>query len=115
MRVLAALLVVACATPTLLPGLYSARKTKGVGLIQLEVRPNGSATLRNVVSVHLPPVEVESVSVKLVWVKGKLCMRPAPQTVHPCFTVNSDGDVALKTLPDNDAVILKKVSSPSAR
>ncbi len=76
------------------PGLYSAAFTHRHGLLQLEVKANGEGHLRQVVSLHLPPAEIESLDVKLTEKGGQLCLSPAPATVEPCLKITADGLLA---------------------
>ena len=80
------------------PGTYNGRPPHYVGLLQLSVRPDGTATFLNVVSVHLPPVELERREVRLErGAEGQVCMRPPPEALEPCLMLGDDGVLTVMT------------------
>lgn len=115
--VVAAVSAVACARPPpapppvlVAPGTYNGRPPKHVGLLQLKVREDGSATFLHVVSVHLPPQELERREVKLErGPDGRVCMSPAPQAVEPCVALEQGGALTVKTRDEGTAVLLEPV------
>ncbi|HZI12177.1 MAG TPA: hypothetical protein VE153_17470 [Myxococcus sp.] len=96
--------------PLVAPGTYNGRPPKYVGLLQLTVREDGTATFLNVVSVHLPPRELERREVKLErGADGRVCMNPAPDAVEPCLAQEQGGALTVKTKDEGTAVLLEPV------
>ncbi len=96
--------------PLVAPGTYNGRPPKYVGLLQLQVREDGSATFLNVVSVHLPPRELERREVRLErGADGRVCMSPAPDAVEPCLAQEQGGALTVTTKDEGTAVLLEPV------
>lgn len=84
--------------PLVAPGTYNGRPPRHVGLLQLKVREDGGATFLHVVSVHLPPRELERREVRLErGADGRVCLSPAPEAVEPCLAVEQDGALTVTT------------------
>lgn len=96
--------------PLVAPGTYNGRPPKYVGLLQLTVREDGTGTFLNVVSVHLPPRELERLEVRLEQgADGRVCMSPAPAAVEPCLAREQGGALTVKTKDEGTAVVLEPV------
>jgi hypothetical protein len=93
--------------PPLAPGHYSAETKKYVGFVSLEARKDGSATFLNVVSAHLPPVELERAEVKLTKQAGKICLSPAPKTIEPCLTLKTKTQLEATVKEDGSTLLLQ--------
>ncbi len=86
------------------PGTYNGRPPRHVGLLQLNVREDGSAIFLHVVSNHLPPVELERLEVRLEpGADGSLCMSPSPVALEPCLKREVDGALTALTREANGA------------
>ena len=71
--------------------LYSAAITEPHGLLQLELKAGGaSGRFRHVVSIHLPPAELETLDVKVTAKGEQLCLEPQPKVIEPCVTKKGD-------------------------
>lgn len=79
--------------------LYSAATTEPHGLIQLELAEGGAAgRYRQVVSIHLPPAELEVLDVKVTAKGDQLCLDPKPKAIEPCAVKKGAGlEVTLKS------------------
>ncbi|QRN97491.1 hypothetical protein JRI60_52680 [Archangium violaceum] len=96
--------------PEVEPGTYNGRPERYVGLLQLQVGEDGKATFLNVVSAHLPPVELERREVRLEpGPEGRLCMEPAPDSVEKCLTRAGDGALVVVTRPEGHSIRLERV------
>ncbi|WP_257457750.1 hypothetical protein [Archangium lipolyticum] len=98
------------AGPQVEPGTYNGRPERYVGLLQLQVREDGKGTFLNVVSAHLPPVELERREVRLEpGPEGRLCMEPAPDSVEKCLTRTGDGALVVVTRPEGHSIRLERM------
>jgi hypothetical protein len=95
----------------LTPGLYSGATRQPHGLIQLEVGANGKGRFRQVISIHLPPAEIESIDVTLTVTKDTVCLSPAPGAIEKCLRRTKDGLVAV--LSENNAELLLVFRPPA--
>ncbi|RKH67298.1 hypothetical protein [Corallococcus llansteffanensis] len=104
------------AQPLVAPGIYNGRPPRHVGLLQLKVREDGTATLLHVVSAHLPPVELERREVRLErGAEGRVCMSPEPEALEPCLTLGADGGLNVRAREEDAEglpVLLKREPSP---
>ena len=73
--------------------LYSAATTEPHGLLQLEVKPGETkARFRQVISIHLPPSEVESLEVTISDKGQDVCLTPKPKALDvPCLVKKDTG------------------------
>lgn len=86
------------------PGTYNGRPPRHVGLLQLDIRRDGSATFLHVVSNHLPPVELERLEVRLEpGANGRFCMSPAPTALEPCLQREAEGALTVLARDANNA------------
>ncbi|RKH39103.1 hypothetical protein [Corallococcus sicarius] len=103
------------AKPLVAPGIYNGRPPQHVGLLQLKVREDGTATLLHVVSAHLPPVELERREVRLErGPEGRICLSPEPEALEPCLTLDADGGLNVRTREEDAEgipVLLKREPS----
>ena len=74
--------------------LYSAATREPHGLVQLELGEGDRAVFRQVVSIHLPPAEVERLEVKVSRKGEQLCLTPKPKAVDACLVQKGAGLVA---------------------
>src|SRR4051812_15561199 len=103
-------LVLAAAPDAPAPGYYNADTPHHPGFIQLHVEKDGQVTFLHVVTIHLPPYELERHKARLVKKEGKLCMEPAPHDVAPCLSRDKDGQWQLALL--SPAKVLTLVREP---
>lgn len=95
------------------PGVYTGRAPEHPGLLSLELYPDQTAILRRVVTLHLPPVETETLRVTLT--AG--CLAPAPRSVAPCLVATSSASITVTSLQSKQAVQLQwraEVRDPTA-
>jgi hypothetical protein len=93
----------------MISGNFSAETTKSPGFVRLEIKPDGTALLLNVATIHLPPVELERLATKLTRSKdGALCFAEKPKTVEPCLASANDRAVVVKLIPDGTPLKLEK-------
>ncbi|MBL8957936.1 MAG: hypothetical protein JNK82_44585 [Myxococcaceae bacterium] len=72
--------------------LYTVAITEPHGLLQLELKTGGaSGKYKQVVSIHLPPAEVDVLDVKVTAKGDALCLEPQPKAIEPCLTKKGDG------------------------
>ena len=90
----------------LAPGLYSGATHEPHGLLQLEVRGDGKGHFRRVVSIHLPPAEIEKKDVTLTVTKDTVCLAPAPSQIEKCLKRTPKGLVA-KLIDEGVEVLLE--------
>ena len=94
----------AAAAQALTPGLYTAATTAPHGLVQLEVRANDKGHVRRVISIHLPPAEIENLEVALTVTNEAVCLEPAPSAIEKCLKRTKGG--LLATLKQNKTELL---------
>lgn len=93
----------------MISGTFSAETPKNPGFIRLEIKPDGTALLLNVVTVHLPPVELERLETMLNQSKdGALCFAEKPKTVEPCLVLADARAVVVKLIPEGTLLKLEK-------
>ena len=90
----------------LAPGLYTGATRQPHGLVQLEIGANGKGHFRRVISIHLPPAEIENRDVTLTVTKETVCLAPAPTAIEKCLKRTPKGLVAVLT-DDNTEVLLE--------
>lgn len=90
----------------LAPGLYSGPTHRPHGLLQLEVGADGKGHFRRVVSIHLPPAEIENKDVTLTITKETVCLAPAPSQIEKCLKRTPKGLVA-KLIDEGVEVLLE--------
>ena len=95
-------LLLLCAAPALKDGLYSGTIPTRPGLVQLELKAN-KAHLVNVVTVHLPPAEIEASDFAVKVTEKTVCLSPAPVTVEPCL--ERKGQTLLARLASDKTVV----------
>lgn len=95
----------------LLPGVYSGPAPDHVGSLILEVYPDQSAIFRRVVSIHLPPAELET---KRVQIKSS-CFDPAPSTIERCAVATSSATITVVNKPGGQKVVLKRGAAVSGK
>ncbi len=85
--------------------LYSAATSEPHGLVQLELaEAAGTGHFRQVISIHLPPAEIENVDVKVTAKGDTLCLDPKPRAIEAC--VVKKGDKLEATLRDKKTKVL---------
>jgi hypothetical protein len=92
-------------------GNYSGALPKTPGFIKLEIKDGGGVTLLNVVTIHLPPVEIERLETKLSQSKDNSapCFETKPKTVEPCLVSANEQEIVVKLIPDGTEVKLKRI------
>lgn len=110
------LLVLACAAPVdgPAPGIHGADTPDHPGFVQLRVEKDGAVTLLNVVTLHLPPAELERHTGRLVRKDGRTCIAPAPSSIEPCLTKDKQGRWQV-TLKSPAGQVLTLIPEPSTR
>ena len=97
------------------PGRYGA-DTTDPGFVQLVVEKDGTVTFLHVVTLHLPPFELERHAARLVrGPKGSWCMEPAPKDALPCLTQARNGKWLLTLKQGNTVLTLLPESEPVPR
>ena len=92
-------------------GLYSGR-TPSPGLLQLEVKEGDRVELVHLVTLHLPPAELERHSARLVrGESGQPCLEPPPRTVKPCLERGKGEALVLTLQPEETQVHLQRVEA----
>jgi hypothetical protein len=72
--------------------LYSAATTEPHGLLQLELKAGGKGRFKQVVSIHLPPAEVEVLDVTVDDKGQDVCLTPKPKALDvACLAHKGDG------------------------
>lgn len=112
---LGVLLVFCAKSPTLPAAAIYTGQLESSGFIQLEVYPDRTAIFRRVVTLHLPPAELETVRVKLVQKKNGLCLEPAPRSVAPCLRRVKAGQFALYFQETRREIVLQKTGDVGSR
>jgi hypothetical protein len=90
-------------------GIFSGQTPDNPGFLKLEIKESNEVTFLNVVTLHLPPAEIEKLETKLVETTEKICFEKKPQTVEPCLYSVSENEITLKTIPGGKEVKLKRV------
>ena len=95
----------------MIAGNYSGKLPKTPGFLKLEIKEDGSVTFLNVVTVHLPPVEIERLETKLTSSNNNpaLCFETKPKTVEPCFVSANEREIVVKLVSDGSEVKLKRI------
>lgn len=113
---IAALLAALIAAPE--PGVYSAPAPDHVGSLIVELYPDRTAIVRRVVSVHLPPAELETLRVAI---DREGCWAPAPRTLDRCLIEQRARELVVVSLPGKEKVTLtwraavEGATAPSAK
>lgn len=97
----------------LTPGLYSGATRQPHGLIQLEVGASGQGHFRQVISIHLPPAEIESKDVTLTITRDSVCLSPVPDAIERCLRRTKDGLVATLTEDKSELLLVLRPSASS--
>jgi hypothetical protein len=92
-------------------GSYSGQIPDAQGFLKLDIQENNQVTFFNVVTLHLPPAEIEKLETKLIESNGKTCFEKKPVTIEPCLSSITENEITLKTIPDGKEVKLKKVEN----
>ena len=97
--------------PLIKPGIYSGHPSNYAGLIQLEVRKNGeNAVFRNIISIHLPPAEIENIEVMLNKdEQGRCYLSPSPSTIEPIIFEISNDSIVVVQKDNRTKVILERL------
>lgn len=94
----------------LAPGLYSGATRQPHGLVQLEVGADGKGHFRRVISIHLPPAEIENKDVAVTVTKETVCLAPPPSSIEKCLKRTPKGLVAVLT--DDATEVLLELRPP---
>ena len=102
------LLCLACTTraggaPEIRPGVYSGPAPDHIGFLQIELYPDGTAIFRRVVTMHLPPAELETKRVSF----AAKCVEPAPETIERCAVGTSSVSITIVAKPGGQRVRLE--------
>lgn len=79
------------------------------GFLKLEIQKDGKALFLNVVTLHLPPAEIERFESKITQKDGKYCFAENPKTVEPCFVSVSDNEIVIRLSSDKKEISLKRI------
>lgn len=79
------------------------------GFLKLEIQKDGKVLFLNVVTVHLPPTEIERFESKITRKDGKICFAEKPKTIAPCLVSASDNEIVVKLAADGKEITLKKI------
>lgn len=90
-------------------GSFSGDAPKYHGFLKLDVNKNGSATFLNVVTIHLPPTEIERLKTKLKFQDNRLCFEEKPKTIEQCLTAATQNEITVKLASDGAEVKLKRI------
>lgn len=93
-------------------GYYSGSLPDRPAFLQLRVT-GATGVFKQVITVHLPPAEVESVEVKLVVTASRVCLSPAPRSIEPCLKRTDQGLEA--QLKGSSASVVLARDVPDAR
>lgn len=70
--------------------LYTVATPQPHGLLTLELRPGGRCTFKQVVSIHLPPAEVEVLDATFTEKGDELCLAPKPKALDQACLRRTD-------------------------
>ena len=93
----------------IISGNFSSELPKTPGFIKLEIKESGAATLLNVATLHLPPVELERLETKMSYQGDALCFETKPKSVEQCLVSANDQEITVKLVSDGTQLKLKKV------
>lgn len=79
------------------------------GFLKLEIQKDGKALFLNVVTMHLPPAEIERFESKLTQKNGKLCFAENPKTIDPCLVSASENEIVVRLSSDKKEITLKRI------
>ena len=98
------------ASKKMIVGSYSGEIPRNPGFLKLEFGENGKTLFLNIVTLHLPPTEIERLETTAKYAdNGRICFDPQPRTIEPCLVSFTDDEVVVKTRPDGAEVKLKKI------
>lgn len=91
-------------------GVYAGTPDGYVGLFHLEVQDSFHAVFKNIISIHLPPVEVEVVHVKLIYEPDtkSVQMEPSPKSIDSRITIVSPDSLKVVQSDKGTEIILIK-------
>lgn len=98
-------------TKKMIAGNYSGELPKTPGFLKLEIKEDGGVTFLNVVTVHLPPVEIERLETKLSSANDNSapCFQTKPKTIEPCLVSANEKEIIVKLIPGGTEVRLKRI------
>ncbi|MCV4732674.1 hypothetical protein OFB80_32800, partial [Escherichia coli] len=69
--------------------------------MKLDSDEKGKTLFLNIVTLHLPPTEIERLETTAKHTdKGRICFDPPPRTIEPCLVSFTDDEVVVKTKPE---------------
>lgn len=89
-------------------GTFRAELPKTSGFLKLQIDADGKVLFLNVVTLHLPPAELERLETKVNFKDGKFCFETKPQTVEQCAVSADSEEIVLKMESNQIEVRLKK-------
>ncbi len=93
-------------------GEFTADLPKTPGFVKLEIAEDGTATLLNVVTIHLPPVEIERLKTKISRTKNdQLCFETKPKTIEPCLISVAEDEIVVKLVSENVELKLTRIKN----
>jgi hypothetical protein len=90
-------------------GRFSGAPTSYIGRLILEIAEDGSYSFLNLVTMHLPPVELENRHGQVTFSGDKGCLLPAPEAIEPCFTAQGPDMLQVVQKRDGKQVTLRRI------
>lgn len=99
-------------TDKIVLGSFTADLPKNPGFVKLEIAEDGTATLLNVVTIHLPPVEIERLKTKISRTKNdQLCFETKPKTVESCLISVAENEIVVKLISEDVELKLTRIKN----
>ncbi len=90
-------------------GRFSGAPSGYVGRLILDLSEDGTYTLINLVSMHLPPQELENRRGKVTWKGAQGCLLPVPEAIEPCFTAQGRDVIQVIQRQGNQPITLQRI------
>lgn len=93
----------------MISGNFSGQLPNTPGFLKLEIQKDGKTLFLNVITLHLPPAEIERFNSRITDKDGKLCFENKPKTIEPCLISASDKEIIVKLVSGGTEVSLKRI------